>query len=289
VNSVWKSLTKEEDLVTSMHLPLKDRPLLDEDVPFFHECYTHTTNDSSEGTMVWGTQVDMTSLREYLKDWNSSNDTLLTPMTILAHAVGLALQKHPAANCRILGTRIYRFTEQNVVLPIQTKVGPRLILLRRVDERSYREIATELLEVVTSTITNTMKISFGEKVARRLPSMLRGLGVRTLLWLSNRIRLPIIPITQHLVAAPVIINHFGFSGAPPLLSYKPSRFGSHALLLNVTLGPTHPQPVVRDGAVVIRPISGLFVRGDHRTMDGGQLAGFVRTIVEILEDPGRFA
>jgi hypothetical protein len=275
--------------VTSQNLPLENRPLLDEDVPFFHECHTHTTNDGSDGTMVWGTQVDMTGIRTLLKQWNSANDILLTPMAVLAHAVGLALQKHPAANCRILGSKVYRFTEQNVVLPIQTRIGPRLVLLRRVDERSYKEIAAELMDVVTSTITNSMKIPIGERIARKLPALLRGGGVRTLLWLSNHFRLPVIPITQHLVAAPIIINHFGFSGAPPLLSYKPSRFGSHALLLNVTLGPTHPQPVVRDDAVVIRPISGLFVRGDHRTMDGGQLAGFVRTIVEILEDPGRFA
>ncbi len=239
--------------------------------------------------MVWGTQVDMTKIRAFLKHWNSSNDALLTPTAVLAHAVGLALQKHPAANSRILGSRVYRFTEQNVVLAVQTKCGPRLLLLRRVDERSYQEIATELLETVTSTISNTMEISYGERFARRLPSFLRGFGVSTLLWLANRFRLPVRPVTQHLVGAPVLINYFGFPCAPQLLSYKASRFGSHALLLNVTLGPTHPQPVVRDDAIVIRPISGLFVRGDHRTMDGGQLAGFVRTLVEILEDPGRFA
>jgi hypothetical protein len=268
--------------------PLENRPIPDEAVPFLHDCYTHTQNDSSDGTMVWGTQVDMTKFRAYLKEQNSSAEILLTPTAILAHAVGLALQKHPAANTRILGSKVYRFTERNVVLPVQTRCGPRLILLRRVDMRSYTEIATELFQSLANTISDTMQVSFGERFARRLPSILRGIGVRAQLWLANRFRLLIRPVTQHLVAAPVIINYFGFPCAPPLLSYKPSRFGSHAVLLNVTLGPAHPQPVVRDDAVVVRPISGLFVRGDHRTMDAGQLAGFVRTLVEILEDPATF-
>jgi hypothetical protein len=166
--------------------------------------------------------------------------------------------------------------------------GPRLILLRRVDERTYEDIADELREAVTSRVTNTMEVTLAERVARRLPAWLRGIGVRTLLWMANRFRLPMRPITRHLIAAPVIINHFGFRCAPPLLSYKPSRFGSHSLLLNVTLGPTHPQPVVRDNTVVVRPVSGLFVRVDHRTMDGGQLSSFVRTLIEVLEDPGGF-
>lgn len=275
--------------VRSFDVPLESRPIPASEVPFLHECYTHTTDDSSDGTMVWGTQVDMTKLRAFLKAWNSTASILLTPTTVLAHAVGLALQKHPAANSRILGASVYRFTEQNVVLPVQTKCGPRLILLRNVDKRSYSEISAELFEAFRSTISNSMEISFGERFARRMPAFLRGFGVRAQLWLANRIRLRVRPVTQHLVAAPVIINYFGFPCAPPLLNYKPSRFGSHALLLNVTLGPTHPQPVVHEDAVAIRPISRLFVRGDHRTMDAGQLAAFVRTLVEVLEDPEKFA
>ena len=282
-------LPEEECPVTSSRSPLEDRPLADSEVPFLHECHIYTTDNSSDGTMVWGTQVDMTNFRAFLKEWNSSADTLMTPTAVLAHAVGLTLQKHPAANSRVLGSRVYRFTEQNVVLPVLTKSGPRLILLRRVDERSYKEIAAEIFESVSCAITNTMPVSLGERIGRRLSPFIRGFGVRLMLWLANHLRLRIRPITQHLVGAPVVINYFGFPCAPQLLSYKPSRFGSHALLLNVTLGPTHPQAVVRDNTVVARPISGLFVRGDHRTMDAAQLAAFVRTLVDILEDPGKFA
>ncbi len=238
--------------------------------------------------MVWGSNVDMTGMRAFLTEKNATAKAFLTPTAILARAVGLALAQHPAANCRLLGTRIYQFSQQNVVLPVTTKSGPRLALLRQVDEHSYEHIAAELLREITSEITHSTEVSFGQRVALRLPPFLRGIGVRTLLWLANHIRLQMCPITEHLGGAPVIINHFGFRGAPPMIGYKPSRFGSRSLLLNITLGPVAQQPVVVDNTIVIRPVSGLFVRADHRTMDGRQLSDFVATIIQILEDPATF-
>lgn len=267
--------------------PFSEQANPDQDAPFLNQCYSFSSDDQSDGTMVWGSQVDMTRLKEFLSERNSTGNQLLTPTAILARAVGLALKKHPAANCRLMGTRIYQFVEQNVVLPIQTRNGPRLTLLRRTDERSYADLADELLQEVSSEITKQAPVSFGQKVALRMPHFLRGVGVRTLLWLANHFRLPMRPITEHLGGSPVIINHFGFRCAPPLIAYKPSRFGSRSLLLNVTLGPTYPQPVAVDDSVVVRPISGLFVRADHRTMDGRQLADFVGSIVRMLEDPAR--
>jgi len=238
--------------------------------------------------MIWGSQVDMTQMRAFLTEKNATAKVFVTPTAILARAVGLALGKHPEANCRLLGPHIYQFTQQNVVLPVTTKSGPRLTLLRQVDEHSYEHIAAELLREVTSELTHSTPISFGQRTALRLSPFFRGIGVRTLLWLANHIRLPMRPITEHLGGAPVIINHFGFRGAPPMMAYKPSRFGSRSLLLNVTLGPTSQQPLVIDNKIVIRPVAGLFVRADHRTMDGHQLSDFVASIIKILENPARF-
>jgi hypothetical protein len=268
--------------------PIQDRPNPDADAPFLHQCYTFSASDHSDGTMVWGSQVDMTQMRGFLTEKNATAKVFLTPTAILARAVGLALGKHPEANCRLLGTRIYQFTQQNVVLPVTTKTGPRLTLLRQVDEHSYEHIAAELLQEVTSELTHSTPISIGQRIALRLTPFFRGIGVRMLLWLANHIRLPMRPITEHLAGAPVIINHFGFRGAPPMIAYKPSRFGSRSLLLNVTLGPTSQQPMVIDNKIVIRPVSGLFVRADHRTMDGHQLSDFVASIIKVLENPGRF-
>jgi hypothetical protein len=93
---------------------------------------------------------------------------------------------------------------------------------------------------------------------------------------------------EMLRGAPVIVNHFGFPDAPPLLSYKPSRFASLCSLMNVTLGPICQRPCVRDGEVMALPMAGLFVRGDHRVVDARELAQFTGSLVNILTHPFDF-
>lgn len=265
--------------------PIEQRPVDHRQIPFLNECYTYTASDATDTTMVWGSQIDMTGMRQFLAERGAAGNVLITPPAILARAVGLALAQHPEANARLLGSRTYRFTEQNVLMPVLAKFGPTLALLRRVDELSYERIAESLREMALEARDQSSESSASARFAKQLPDFLRPWGVRTLLWISNRIRRPLRPFSQHLNGAPVLINYFGFPCAPPLLAYKPSRFGSRAVLLNVTLGPATAMPVVVDNEIVIRPMAGLFVRGDHRTMDGKQLSSFVKTIAGILEHP----
>lgn len=274
--------------MTTIPSPLESVPVDDAQIPFMHQCYIHTADDVTDTTMVWGSQVDMTALREWLTKANEASDVVHGPIAVLARAVALALKKHPEANCRLLRKRIYRFRECNVLLPVLSKLGPAMHLLRQVDQLSYREIAIQLRDEVVGVLAQSGERNLSARVSRCIPYALRGVGVRLLLWIANHIRVPLRPISQHLNGAPVLINYFGFPCAPPLVAYKPSRFGSRAILLNVTLGPTTMTPVVRDDAIVARPISGLFVRCDHRTMDARQLSNFVQTIVKILEQPAAF-
>lgn len=274
--------------VTTIPAPLESLPIDDAQIPFMHQCYIHTADDVTDTTMVWGSQVDMTALREWLTRTNATSDIVHGPITVLARAVALALKKHPEANRRLLGKRIYQFRECNVLLPVLSKHGPAMHLLRQVDQLSYREIAAQLRDEVVGVLAQQGERNLSARVSRRLPYALRGLGVRFLLWLANHIRMPLRPLSQHLNGAPVLINYFGFPCAPPLVAYKPSRFGSRAILLNVTLGPTTMTPVVKEDAIVVRPISGLFVRCDHRTMDARQLSNFVQAIVKTLEQPAAF-
>jgi 2-oxoglutarate dehydrogenase E2 component (dihydrolipoamide succinyltransferase) len=47
------------------------------------------------------------------------------------------------------------------------------------------------------------------------------------------------------------------------------------------------RPVVRDGAVVIRPMMYVAVTYDHRLIDGREAVQFLKHIKETVEDPGR--
>jgi pyruvate dehydrogenase E2 component (dihydrolipoamide acetyltransferase) len=53
----------------------------------------------------------------------------------------------------------------------------------------------------------------------------------------------------------------------------------------LAVGATVDQPVVRAGAIVARPIMTVTLTVDHRAVDGGPAADFLRTIKLFLEDP----
>ncbi|MBX3452162.1 MAG: 2-oxo acid dehydrogenase subunit E2 [Planctomycetaceae bacterium] len=265
--------------------PVHSRPVDQRQIPFLNLCYDYTAGNTTDTTMVWGSQVDMTLLREFLAEINATSRVIISPLSILARAVTLALKKHDVANSRLIGSQTYRFREQNILLPVQTPHGTALTLLRRVDDTGYEGIAEQVRNDALRAQDPTSDLNRGARFNRMLPTFLRRPSVRLFLWIANHFKLPILPINQHMVGAPVMINYFGFPCAAPLVSYKPSRFASRALLINVTLGPAHPQPFVVDNAVQIRSVAGLFVRADHRTMDARQLSDFVATIVEILSNP----
>jgi len=50
---------------------------------------------------------------------------------------------------------------------------------------------------------------------------------------------------------------------------------------------TQDRPVAIDGEVVIRPMMYLALSYDHRIVDGKGAVGFLKTIKELVEDPGR--
>jgi len=54
----------------------------------------------------------------------------------------------------------------------------------------------------------------------------------------------------------------------------------------LAVGATEERPAVRDGAIVPRPLMTMTLTCDHRTIDGATAADFLRTVKELLEEPG---
>jgi pyruvate dehydrogenase E2 component (dihydrolipoamide acetyltransferase) len=53
----------------------------------------------------------------------------------------------------------------------------------------------------------------------------------------------------------------------------------------LAVGATSEQPVVRDGAVVPRPLMTMTLTVDHRAVDGAEAADFLRTLKSFVEEP----
>lgn len=54
------------------------------------------------------------------------------------------------------------------------------------------------------------------------------------------------------------------------------------------VGTTRETPVVRDGAVVARPVATFCLTADHRLVDGADAAAFLAALRELIEDPDLF-
>jgi pyruvate dehydrogenase E2 component (dihydrolipoamide acetyltransferase) len=53
----------------------------------------------------------------------------------------------------------------------------------------------------------------------------------------------------------------------------------------LAVGATTEQPVVRDGAIVPRPVMAMTLTVDHRAVDGAEAADFLRTVKSFVEEP----
>ena len=72
---------------------------------------------------------------------------------------------------------------------------------------------------------------------------------------------------------------------PPMRSFVPSRLPLGHALTSVTVGTPEERPVVRGEKIETRWLAPLYVRSDHRLVDGIQLGRFAGTLKSYLEHP----
>jgi len=133
----------------------------------------------SDPTIVWGTEVETARLTEYVSRANRGSRVLISPAHVLVKAVGRALALHPKFNRRILGRRLYRFRDVNVLMPFQRPggKGAGLCLFKNVDTSSLSEIAAELWKRSRETAGDGSPHGLAERTFRLL-----------LRWLNLRLR-----------------------------------------------------------------------------------------------------
>ena len=85
---------------------------------------------------------------------------------------------------------------------------------------------------------------------------------------------------EQLTGGTLTVNNYGSLGSPLSTPIIPP--GQSA---NLGFGRMQERPVVRDGEVVARPVLGLSCSGDHRVLDGADLAAFVNDVCAAIENP----
>ncbi|MGD9857086.1 MAG: 2-oxo acid dehydrogenase subunit E2 [Planctomycetaceae bacterium] len=266
--------------------PLKTPAVSESEIPILNSYYLKACPTPSDPTIVWGTEFDVTPRRAFLQSVNADSRVLVTGAHLLLKAVAQSLVHHPRLNRRVVRRRLYEFQHINILMPLQNRHSgeAEVILLKGVDRLSLAEISRQVWEHHRNTTARHRAHDFQKALFRRLPRPLVSSLLRFLLRFTNRFHRPITRLNQQLVGAAVLVNDFSHLRAP-MRSYKPSRFPTDSWTLTITLGPAEDRPVVVDGQIRIRQMAPLFVRSDHRLVDGHELGQFVQTLRTILADP----
>jgi pyruvate dehydrogenase E2 component (dihydrolipoamide acetyltransferase) len=85
---------------------------------------------------------------------------------------------------------------------------------------------------------------------------------------------------QQLTGGTLTVNNYGALGSPLSTPIIPP--GQSA---NLGFGRLQERAVVRDGEIAVRPVLGLSCSGDHRVLDGADLAAFVNDVCAAIENP----
>jgi len=216
-------------------------------------------------------EIDMTwaeSLREQLKE----KGVKVTATAILLKAIGIAQRLHPASRTAILPWgRTVTFNDIVAGFTVERYVGQQPAVffgaIASPDSKPLVQVAEELRAYGEEEISAIPQLDIEDRF-NNMPWLFR----RFILWLGMRfpkVRLRYMGATFGLSS----LGKFGCRGLiPPCVST--STFG---------VGAVEPRAVVREGAVVVRPMMTLILNFDHRLIDGAPAARFMQDVQKLLE------
>ncbi|WP_104104562.1 dihydrolipoamide acetyltransferase family protein [Arthrobacter sp. 08Y14] len=192
--------------------------------------------------------VDVTESMELLarlRGQKTFEGVKLTPLTLAAKAVCLALQRHPSLNSRWdeAARDIVQYRYVNLGIAAATPRGLMVPNVKDAQALGLRELAAAL-----GTLAQTAR------AGKTTPADLSG-GTFSI---SN-------------------VGVFGIDAGTPILN--PGEAGILAL------GAVRQQPWVHDGALAVRQVMTLSLSFDHRLVDGEQGARFLSDVGAVLEEP----
>jgi hypothetical protein len=273
-----------------MKWPLSFRPIPDHELPLFNLFYLHGSKAGPvDPTIVWGTEIDADTLEAFLRERNRHGKVLITPVHALIRATALAFEQFPEFNVRVVGRRVYKFREVNIRMAFLHRyrqevdlmvIGPEFLI-------SLDKIALRVWDHILQA--GRGKLARDRDVVRL--RIFSGFWMRRIFriyeFLDRHFPLPVVGRLDGTRNSCATINDLSFSGAPPLQSYKPSRFPSPNDSLNLTMGAAEKKVLERNGQFISVNIISLFVRADHRLVDAHQLGRFVGCVRDLMNNPER--
>jgi len=273
-----------------MKWPLVRRAIPDRRIPLYNRFYLHAAAASQvDPIMVWGTDIDADALLAFLREKNRKGRVVITTAHALIRATALALEQFPEMNVRYVGRRLYAFRDVNIRMAFfhRRNGDMDLLMIRGANLKSLEQIGHEIWQRLLEAGRGEGDRDRDLARLRRLPSFWFRQTLRLYGFLDRHVRLPTVGRLDATRASCVTVNDLSFPGAPPMRSYKPTRFPDHADSFNLTLGPIENKVVARSDQFVSINVMPLFLRADHRLVDAQQVGRFLAAVRDLLSHPER--
>jgi len=230
--------------------------------------------------------VDVTEARRYLEWLREETGLKVTITHLVGKAIAEALARSPGLNGVIRFGRYVPHETVDVSFLVALEGGKNLakVKIERLDEKSVTELGEELRALAQKLHSGT-DAAFNKSMQplRMLPTwiirpLVHSLGYLAGVWGLN---IPALGIEPHPFGACIITN-VGVFGLDE--GFAPPTPFAHTPVL-VLVGAIRDTPVVRDGAVVVRPQMALCATIDHRYIDGAQSGVLAKVVRDVLENP----
>jgi chloramphenicol O-acetyltransferase len=273
-----------------MKWSLHNRALPARQVPLYNRFYLYAPGSKQvDPTIVWGTEIDADALQSFLRERNRGGHVLITAAHALIRATALGLAQFPELNARIVGRRVYTFRDVNVRMAYFHRRSGEidLLMVSNANLKSLEQIGTEVWQRLLQAGRGEVKRDRDLARMRRIPGFLLDWILRLYGYLDRHVRLPILGRVDATRGACATVNDLSFPGAPPMRSYKPSRFPDQSDSFNLTLGAIEDKVIARGNQFVSTSVMPLFVRADHRIVDAYKVGRFLAAVTDLMNHPDR--
>lgn len=244
-----------------------------------------TPNDP---TMYGLLEIDVGPVNDWLKRTSEASGVKCTLTHAVARAVALVMKRHPEMNVLVRGGRIWQRTDADVFLQVamptegQKDADLSGTVVRKADTKSVPRIARDVaLQAADVRAKKDAEMARTRSMLFAMPGWLLKMVMGVLAWLTYALNLRL-PGTPKDPFGGIMVTSVGMFGIQ--MAFAPIVTFSHAPIVLV-VNQVVEKPVVRDGAIVIRPMLTLTASIDHRIMDGFQAARIAAALKTALEDP----
>lgn len=245
-----------------------------------------TWRTSGESSVYGWTDFDAKGIRRVLEKFKAEGKRM-SPTTIAAKAVAVAIASYPKVNGLIRFGKIYEREDVDIFLQVAVDdAGDMLsgIVIRQCDKKSLEEISEEIRHKAEG-IKSGKKDEFAKitKMLAASPTWVIGLTLRFMGFLNYTLNLwsPLMGAPRDAFGSAMVtsVGMLGIQrGLAPLLPFTPCP-------MIIAVGKIEEKPIVKDGEIVIGEIIPICVTFDHRLVDGVGASHMFKALTEYMENP----